>query len=90
VRANEDCVYCTRNLVYDLRRPERHMQKIVVFIFSTAMLAAGLYIIIGDLLYSSDISLLVLGVGIALGVLGAYLLWTDFADPALNIRTWED
>jgi hypothetical protein len=66
------------------------LRKVVVFLFSSAMLAGGLYIIVCELLYSSDIYLRVLGVGIALGVLGLYLLWTDFVAPALNIRTWED
>jgi hypothetical protein len=66
------------------------MRKIAVFLFSSALLAGGLYIIVGELLYSSSIYLRVLGVGMALGVLGAYLLWTDFVAPALNIRTWEE
>jgi hypothetical protein len=66
------------------------MRRIIVFILSGAILAAGLYIIGGELLFSSAISIRVMSVGLALALLGGYLLWTDFVAPALKIRTWED
>jgi hypothetical protein len=66
------------------------MRKVIVFILSGAMLAGGIYIVGGEVLFSSALSIRVLSVGLALALLGGYLLWTDIVAPALKIRTWED
>lgn len=66
------------------------MRKLLVLVLSAAMLIGGLYLV-GVELFLSRIMYwrLVIG-GTILATMGAYLLWTDFLAPKLNIRTWED
>jgi hypothetical protein len=66
------------------------MRKIVLLLLCSAMIFAGLYGIVFELMYASHVLYrLVIGAGL-LTAFGGYLIWTDFIAPRLGIRTWED
>ncbi|HZP77214.1 MAG TPA: hypothetical protein VFB45_13810 [Pseudolabrys sp.] len=63
------------------------MRKLIVFFLASAMLFGGLYVLATELLSGIFFDFLFLGAVFA--ALGGYLLWVDFAAPALGIKTWE-
>jgi hypothetical protein len=66
------------------------MRKLLLLVLSVAMIAGGLYWLAAELLFSDTVYYQFVVGGVALVMLGAYLLWADFAAPLLGIKTWED
>jgi hypothetical protein len=66
------------------------MRKLILFILSIAMLIGGLYLIGAEFLTATKVYFRFMIGGAVLVTLGAYLLWVDFAAPALGIKTGEE
>ena len=66
------------------------MRKLLVFVFSTAMIVGGLYLLASEILLANVIYFRFVIAGAVLVVLGAYLLWVDILAPMLGIKTAED
>jgi hypothetical protein len=66
------------------------MRKLILFIFSVAMIVGGLYWVADAVFWSPIISARWISGGVLIVALGLYLLWVDFAAPALGIKTWEN
>jgi hypothetical protein len=66
------------------------MRKLILLILSSAMLVAGTYAVVFELLFANLIWFRFVFGGAILALLGGYLLWTDFVALRLGIRTWED
>jgi len=54
------------------------MRKTSIFISSVVMLLAGLYLVIDEIFWGTEISVFALGGGVGLIALGAYLQWEAF------------
>ena len=65
------------------------MRRLIVFILSSAMLVAGLYIAIVELLFVHTVLYRFVIGGAMLAGMGAYLLWVDFIAPKLGVKTPE-
>ena len=66
------------------------MRRIFLFIFSLAMLVGGIYWIWFEVFWAAHVRGAYVMMGVLPAFLGAYLLWVDFAAPALGIRTGEE
>jgi hypothetical protein len=66
------------------------MRKLLVFVFSTAMIVGGLYLLASEILLANVIYFRFVIAGAVLVVLGTYLLWVDILAPMLGIKTAED
>jgi hypothetical protein len=66
------------------------MRKLLVFVFSTAMIVGGLYLLASEILLANIIYFRFVIAGAVLVVLGTYLLWVDILAPMLGIKTAED
>ena len=66
------------------------MRKLLVFVFSTAMIVGGFYLLASEILLANVIYFRFVIAGAVLVVLGAYLLWVDILAPMLGIKTAED
>jgi hypothetical protein len=66
------------------------MRKLLVFVFSTAMIVGGLYLLASEILLAHTIYFRFVIAGAVLVVLGVYLLWVDILAPMFGIQTAED
>ena len=66
------------------------MRKLLVFVFSTAMIVGGLYLLASEILLANVFYFRFVIAGAVLVVLGTYLLWVDILAPMLGIKTAED
>ena len=66
------------------------MRKLLVFVFSTAMIVGGLYLLASEILLANVIYFRFVIAGAVLVVLGTYLLWVDILAPMLGIKTADD
>ncbi len=66
------------------------MRKLVLLIFSGAMLIGGLYAALFELLFARIIFFRFVIGGAILASAGGYLIWTDFIAPKFGLKTWED
>ncbi len=66
------------------------MRKLLVFVFSTAMIVGGLYLLASEILLANVIYFRFVIAGAVLVVLGTYRLWVDILAPMLGIKTAED
>jgi hypothetical protein len=62
------------------------MRKVILFILSIAMVAAGLYVLAAQTFWSPVIYGKFLLMGAFLTWAGIYLLWADFIEPILGVR----
>jgi hypothetical protein len=60
------------------------MRRILSFAFAAALVAAGLYIIVMNVLYAHDFYPRGWATGAVLLGVGAVWLWADFVSPALS------
>ena len=66
------------------------MRKLLVFVFSTAMIVGGLYLLASEILLANVIYFRFVIAGAVLVVLGTYLLWVGIHAPMLGIKTADD
>jgi hypothetical protein len=62
------------------------MRKVILFLLSIAMVAAGLYVLAAQTFWSPVIYGKFLLMGAFLTWAGIYLLWSDFIEPVLGVR----
>ena len=63
------------------------MRGMLLFIMTIAMLSAGLYCIGFEVFWAAHVRSILLAGGVFLALLGGYLLWIDFIEPSLGVKT---